>query len=96
MMYTGKSEDGSDAQPVEGVYVNPKNPNEWSSEPWPEQMRMLRLKEAFMEYASGRYSLDDVYHQIQEKTCPLPKRVRDYVLSHYDEEGNFITDENQE
>jgi hypothetical protein len=35
-------------------------------------------------------NLDQVYAQIQAKTCPLPKRVRDYVLSHYDSDGDFI------
>jgi hypothetical protein len=36
-------------------------------------------------------NLDQIYAQIQAKTRPLPKRVRDYVLSHYDSDGNFIT-----
>ena len=39
---------------------------------------------------NGRYTLDDVYKQIQNKTCPLSRSVREYVLSHYDAEGNFI------
>lgn len=44
----------------------------------------------YNEYTNGKYCLDDVYKQIQNKTCPLSKRVRDFVLSHYDKEGNFI------
>ena len=91
--YTGKSEDGSDMQEVPGVYVNPDNPNEWSSYPYPSQIRELRLLQEIMDYMNGKYSLNDVYKQIQDKMCPLPKRLRDYVLSHYDENGNFIQDE---
>ncbi len=91
--YTGKSEDGSDMQEVPGVYVNPDNPNEWGSHPYPSQIRELRLLQEIMDYMNGKYSLNDVYKQIQDKTCPLSKRLRDYVLSHYDENGNFTQDE---
>jgi hypothetical protein len=88
--YTGKSSDGSDMKEVPGVYVNPDNPNEWSPYPYPKQIKWIRMKEELMDYMNGRYCLNDVYKQIQDKTCPLSKRLRDYVLSHYDEKGNFI------
>lgn len=32
--YRGRSADGSDMEEVEGVYVNSRNPNEWSSKPF--------------------------------------------------------------
>ena len=35
--YTGSSPDGSDMKEVEGAYVNPDNPNEWSAKPYPKQ-----------------------------------------------------------
>lgn len=57
---------------LEGVYVNPKNTNKWSSKPYPEQQRFIYMK---------------------NKTCPLSRSVREYVLSHYDAEGNFIINE---
>ncbi len=89
-IYTGKSADGSDAHLVEGVYVNPDNENEWSSKPYPKQQTIIRTKDAVLDYMDGKYTLDDVFKQIQNKTCPLSRRLRDYVLSHYDSEGNFI------
>lgn len=88
--YRGRSADGSDMEEVEGVYVNPRNPNEWSSKPYPEQQRFINMKNILLNYMNGRYTLDDVYNQIQNKTCPLSRRVREYVLSHYDAKGNFI------
>jgi hypothetical protein len=91
--YPGKSEDGSDMQEVPGVYVNPDNPNEWSAYPYPSQIRELRMIQEIRDYMDGRYSFNDVYRQIQDKTCPLPKRLRDYVLSYYDGNGNLIPDE---
>ena len=33
--YTGSTPDGSDMKEVQGMYVNPYNDNEWSSEPYP-------------------------------------------------------------
>ena len=84
-IYRGRSADGSDMEEVEGVlYVNR------SSKPYPEQQRFINMKKIVFDYMNGRYTLDDVYKQIQNKTCPLSRSVREYVLSHYDAEGNFI------
>lgn len=93
--YTGKSADGSDAVEVKGagVYANPDNPNEWSSTMYPSQRKQAAKYDALMNYMSGKYTLNDVYQQIQAKTCPLSKNLRDYVLSHYDINGNFIESE---
>jgi len=64
----------------EGVYTNPDNPDEWSSEPYPAQRREMRRVEKLREYMNGRYSLNDVYQQIQDKTCELPRSLRNYVV----------------
>lgn len=87
--YYGKTADGSDMKEWEGVYVNPKNPNEWSSEPYPEQKKEHRMWWAVRDYMNGRFTLNDVRDQIVKKTCSLPKSLRDYVLSYYDNDGNF-------
>ena len=52
----------------------------------------MSLHKEVLDYMEGKYTLRDVYNQIQGKRCPLSKRVRDYVLSHFDMDGNFITD----
>ena len=93
-MYMGKSADGSDMKEVSMGYINPDNDNEWSTEMYPRQKREHRLYDGLMDYMNGKYTLNDVYKQIQNKTCPLPTRLRNYVLSHYDENGKFINDEN--
>ena len=43
-----------------------------------------------LDYMNGKYTLNDVYKQIQNKNCPLSKRIREYVLSHYNENGEFL------
>lgn len=87
--YTGKTEDGSDMQEVQGAYVNPNNPNEWSNQPYPEQKKDMRMYDSVIDYCNGRYSLRDVYNQVKNKECKLSKSLRDYVLSFFDENGIF-------
>ena len=81
--YTGKSADGSDAREVEGMYINPLNPNEWSNKPYPTQQKIININTELRNYMNGIYCLNDVFKQIQGKKCTLPKRIRDFVLSHY-------------
>jgi hypothetical protein len=93
-IYTGRSADGSDMEEWKGIaYVNPENEDEWSTQIYP-RTKQHRIYDELMDYMSGKYTLNDVYKQIQNKTCPLPTRLRNYVLSHYDENGKFINDEN--
>ena len=88
--YTGKSVDGSDMREIEGMYISPYNNNIWSSDPYPGQQKVINTKNEVLDYMNAKYTLDDVKIQIENKTCPLSKRLRDYVLSHYDTNGNFI------
>lgn len=81
--YTGKTEDGSDMQEVQGAYVNPDNPNEWSNKPYKAQIKDMAMYDQVLDYCNGRYSLRDVYNQIKSKECKLSKSLRDYVLSHF-------------
>ena len=94
--YTGKSADGSDMKEFNGVYVNPDNNDEWSSTPYPGQQKIENLYSDLMQYANGRFTLNDIYEQIQNGTCTLSKSRRDYVLSYYDENGKFKEDETDE
>lgn len=91
--YKGKSADGSDAEEVHGAYQNPNNPDEWSSRPYPEHIRIMNKQRAVLQYMNGRYTLRDVYEQIKAKTCGLSASQREYVLSHFDENGVFLFDE---
>ncbi len=89
--YTGRTSDGSDmVQASAFAYVNPDNKEEWSNEPYPSQKKANRNYDALFDYMAGKYSLNDVYLQIKAKTCPLSANLRQYVLSHYDSDSNFI------
>lgn len=78
MIYTGKSADGSDAYPANGVYVNPDNPNEWSSKPYTKEDKMW--EELYPYLAKSLRSLKDEYELINKKESSLSKRLRDYVV----------------
>ena len=101
-IFTGKSADGSDMKELQGVvYVNPDNPDEWSNKPYTfegtkEDRSLQRTYDEVMEYMDGRFTLDDVYQQIVNKTIQKSKRFRDFVLSHYDKDGNFLYNEQSE
>jgi len=92
-IFRGKTADGSDAEEVGGAYQNPKNPEEWSSNPYPEHTQIMNMKEEVLQYMNGKYTLRDVYEQIQAKTCGLSVSRREYVLSHFDENGVFLFNE---
>ena len=92
-MYTGKGvpgEEGFEMKEIEGVYMNPDNNNEWSSEPYSKQQKVINTRDEVLHYMNGRYTLNDVYKQIQDKTCGLSFRLRQYVLSHYNDKGIFL------
>lgn len=54
-IYHGSSADGSDMRQFRGVYVNPENENEWSSEPYTKQQK---------EYDKFHDKWDFIYNHI--------------------------------
>lgn len=69
-----------------------RDTNIWRfTEPEKDEIQLQNIQNELYAYMDARFTFNDVYAQIQAKTCPLPKRVRDYVLSHYDSNGDFIT-----
>lgn len=88
--YRGRTADGSDMEEVQGAYVS-EDDKEWSSEMYPYQKKIINTKNEVLDYMNGRYTLRDVYDQIQNKTCKLSLRLRKYVLHHFDKNGEFIT-----
>jgi len=55
-----------------------------------EKEKQSRINWEVRDYMNGKYTFQDVYNQIKAKSCPLSKRCRDYVLSLFDENGNWI------
>ncbi len=93
-IYTGKSRDDSDMQESLDMFINPDNKNKWSNKAYNKEQRQIAKDHKtyleLMDYMNGKYTLQDCYNQIQNKTFPLTARFKKYVLSHYDENGNFI------
>lgn len=59
-------------------------------EPTKAQVSLRNMQRELYAYMDGRFTLRDVYWHIQNKVCPLSRRVREYVLGHFDNDGNFI------
>lgn len=85
-IYFGKSADGSDAQESRGMFISPDG-NSWSNMPFTKEQKYYQIVYDYM--CKHLLCLDDIKKQIDNKTCRLSKGVRKYVLSHYDEHGNF-------
>ena len=77
MILTGKSADGSDAYPAQGVFVSPDG-EEWSNMPYTKEDKMWQ--ELYPYLAKNLRSLKDEYDLIQQKKSDLSKRLRDFVV----------------
>lgn len=75
-IYTGKSADGSDMYPVQGVFVSPDG-NEWSNMPYTKEDKMW--KELYPYLAKNLRSLKDEYELVLNKKSKLSSRLRKYV-----------------
>ena len=76
MIYSGRSEDGSDMYPVKGVYVSPDE-EEWSNMPYTKEDKMW--EELYPHLAKNLRSLGDEYELIKQKQSKLGTRLRNYV-----------------
>jgi hypothetical protein len=76
-LYTGKSADGSDMYPAQGMYMSPDG-EQWSNQPYTEEDKMWG--EIYPYLAYNRRTLRDEYKLIKEKKSPLSRRLRDYVV----------------
>ena len=103
--FTGSTSDGSDMRQKFGFFTNPNNQDESSSEPYNEEQRVFvrednrqyRLKMSIVYcMKETKLSLDDVRDLVVSKKSNLSKRQREYVLSHYDSEGNFLEDNDED
>ena len=69
-IFTGKTADGSDMKEFKGVFVNPDNPNEWSSNPYPSQTKELEDSNNYDDHAYLEYyplsKKGKMYHALHE------------------------------
>ena len=76
-LYTGKSADGSDMYPAQGVFVSPDG-EQWSNQPYTKEDKMWQ--ELYPYLAKNLRSLKDEYDLIQQKKSGLSRRLRDFVV----------------
>jgi hypothetical protein len=76
MIFTGKSDDGSDMYPIKGAYVSPDG-KEWSNMPYTKEDKMW--EELYPYLAKNLISLEDEYELVINKQSKLSRRLRDYV-----------------
>lgn len=87
-MYTGLSEDGSDAEIVEGVYESPCG-QYWSSKPITREQKANQI----IDDHCGRYhkSYNDLYKQLAAGSREnLPKWVRTYFIKYMEQQNNIL------
>lgn len=76
MILTGKSADGSDAYPAQGLFLSPDG-NQWSNKPYTKEDKMWQ--ELYPYLAKNLRSIKDEYNLIQQKNSKLSRSLREYV-----------------
>ena len=77
MIFTGKSADGSDMYPAQGVFVSPDG-EQWSNKPYTKEDKMWQ--ELYPHLAKNLRSLKDEYELVKQKKSNLSRRLRDFVV----------------
>jgi len=77
MIFTGKSADGSDMYPANGVYLSPDG-EQWSNMPFTKEDKMWG--QIYDHLASNLRSPRMEYDLIQQKKSKLSRRLRDHLV----------------
>lgn len=85
MIFTGKTADGSDMRIAKGVYVDPKNTNRWSSEPYTREQKAY--DKVYDHCAKYQKTFRELYEQFKAGiTENLPKWVRVWLITEFEKE----------
>jgi hypothetical protein len=76
MIFTGRSDDGSDMYPVMGSFVSPDG-KEWSNMPYTKEDKMYQ--ELYFHLSKNLISIEEEYELVLIKQSKLSRRLRDYV-----------------
>ena len=85
MIFTGKSTDGSDAYPIQGMYVSPDG-EQWSNMPFTKEDKMWG--QIYDHLAANLRSMRMEYDLIQQKKSKLSRRLRDHLVYLLENEDN--------
>jgi len=77
MIFIGKSADGSDMYPANGVYLSPDG-EQWSNMPFTKEDKMWG--QIYDHLASNLRSPRMEYELIQQKKSKLSRRLRDHLV----------------
>lgn len=83
MMFTGKSEDGSDMKEFEGLYEHPDG-EQFSNQPW-IITKEDRMYWEIRGHIDGKRSLQDEYDLVKAKKSTLSRALRDFLVKFMDE-----------
>ena len=92
-IYYGRSADGSDMREFRGVYINPDNENEWSTEPYTKEQKVYdRIHDKwdfiYNHIALHERSLQDELNLVLAKKSELSSTYRKMLLDAMNENGN--------
>jgi hypothetical protein len=85
MIFTGKSADGSDMYPANGVYLSPDG-EQWSNMPFTKEDKMWG--QIYDHLAANLRSPRMEYDLIQQKKSKLSRRLRDHLVYLMENEDN--------
>lgn len=91
-IFYGQSADGSDVKQWTGVFTNPDNDNEWSTEPYNKAQKEQEKSDSYWDYINSylrrqNRSLFDEVDLILNKKSKLSRFYRDLIMTQADEEG---------
>ena len=83
MFISGTNE--KDAHKFVGVWTNPNNPNEWSTQPYDtDQRKYDNHYHKVVEETKGKRTFEEEYELILEKKSNLPRSTRDWLVKNID------------
>lgn len=83
MFFTGSTADGRDIRPAMGVFINPNNPDEWSTAPYNAEQRNYVKRYNFHWYLMKKcnYDVEQVYKKIKNGTLRFfTKAEKEYIV----------------
>ncbi len=81
--YTGSSADGSDMREVRGMYVNPKNQEEWSNMPYDREQKAY--DKIYEHCAKYHKTFRELYTQVKSGSKEnLPRWARVWLINEFE------------
>jgi hypothetical protein len=87
MFVSGKTEDGTDARPVYGMFTSPDG-EQWGNQPYTEEQRIdYKNHETYwdiMNFHKNQLTFEEMYETIKKKESKLSRKHRDFVINYFE------------